>query len=151
MREWHHSQTILPREVKWENTSKAVTPLLPFLLVARLLFNFSNMVSYSMNCMEGLLTWDQQQPISKTPVVRKRFTSNVPWSMLVIHLSRNPKLQLHHRLLESANMNQIIIIMIIIIIQTKGSSTSKFAILVGPKFLQNLKHHLGSPGHKKGL
>lgn len=39
-------------------TSKAVTPLL---LEARFFFSFFNMVSYSMNCMEGLLTCDQEQ------------------------------------------------------------------------------------------
>lgn len=40
-------------------TSKAVTPLLSFFLKARLSFIFFNMVSYNINCIEGLLTCGQ--------------------------------------------------------------------------------------------
>lgn len=35
--------------------------MLPFVLKPRLFFSFFNMVSYSMNCMEGLLTCNQYQ------------------------------------------------------------------------------------------
>lgn len=60
----HDQNVVMSRviEVRVKVTSNAVTPL-PSLRKARRFFNLLNIVSYSMYCIEGLLTCDQERII----------------------------------------------------------------------------------------